>query len=233
MMCRGLPRSLAVCGAVHLVLELKDSLSYSGCQAVPMPVSQSVSGEIVDANHRLLQVSLLTKSVLVLSIGLFGLLVAWTNITAYAVNFQFVQQVLTMESLAPWAQVDALTQRAIMNPVLHQTGYAIIIAAELLMGILCSVGGLLLLLTAFRSNRQRLAVGKAFGLAGCGTGILVWYLGFAVIGAEYFGMWANEWNGQATAYAFSGFLLLSMIYLAQPEARVATMSDDAGSLGES
>ena len=194
-----------------------------------MAVSPSVSGGFVNANRRLQQVSLLTKSALVLSIGLFGLLVAWTNVVAYSINFEFLQQVLTMESLAPWAQVDALTQRAIEDPLLHQAGYALIIAGELLVGILCSVGGMLLLLCAFGSNHQRLAVGKAFGLAGCGIGILVWYLGFAVIGAEYFGMWANKWNGQATAYAFSGVLLLSMIYLAQPEARVAAMPEDTGS----
>ena len=183
----------------------------------------------MNANGRLQQISLLTKAALVLSIGLFGLLVAWTNITAYAINFEFVQQVLTMQALAPWAQVDALTQRAIMDPLLHQAGYALIIAAELVVGVLCSVGGLLLLLTMFSSNHNRLALGKAFGLAGCGIGVLVWYLGFAVIGAEYFGMWANKWNGQATAYAFTSVLLLSMIYLAQPEARVVESDTDPDS----
>lgn len=184
------------------------------------------------ANHRLHQVSLLTKSTLLLSIGLFGLLVAWTNVTAYSINFQFVQQVLTMESLAPWAKVQALTQRAITDRVLHEAAYALIIFGEFLVGVLCSVGGLLLLLTVFGCNPHRLAVGKAFGLAGCGVGIVVWYLGFAVIGAEYFAMWANKWNGQATAYAFSGFLLLSMIYLTQPEARVVATPDNRGSLDE-
>lgn len=175
----------------------------------------------MNANHRLQQISLLTKSALVLSIGLFGLLVAWTNITAFSINYRFVQEVLSMKSLASWAQVEALTQRAVSDPALHQIGYAMIIFGEFLVGVLCSVGGLLLLLTVASPNPNRLAIGKAFGLAGCGIGVLIWYLGFAVIGAEYFAMWANEWNGQATAYAFSGVLLLAMIYVAQPEASVA------------
>lgn len=179
----------------------------------------------MSANQRLHQVSLLTKAILILSIGLFGLLVAWTNITAYSINFQFVQQVLGMQSLASWAQVDALTSRAIDDPSLQSVGYAIIIFAEFVVGIFCSVGGLLLLLCVFGSNPRRLAIGKAFGLAGCGVGLMVWYLGFAVIGAEYFAMWANKWNGQATAYAFSSILLLSMIYLAQPEARVLAIDN--------
>lgn len=186
----------------------------------------------MNTNRCLQQVSLLTKSVLVLSIGLFGLLVAWTNITAYAINFQFVQQVLTMESLAPWAKVPVLTGRAISDPLLHEAAYALIVLGEFLVGVLCSVGGLLLLLTVFSADDQRLAVAKSFGLAGCGVGIMVWYLGFAVVGAEYFGMWANQWNGQATAYAFSAILLLSMIYLAQPEARLASTPENTGSVDD-
>lgn len=173
------------------------------------------------SHHRLHQVSLLTKAGLVLSIGLFGLLVAWTNVTAYTINFQFVQHVLSMDALASWAQVDALTQRAITDPATHQFAYAAIILAEFVVGLLCSVGGLLFLITVFSQSDRHLAIGKAFALAGCGIGLAVWYLGFAVIGAEYFAMWASDWNGQTTAYSFSAILLLSMIYVAQPEAGAA------------
>lgn len=169
---------------------------------------------------RLQQISLLTKAGLIMSIGLFGLLVAWTNVTAYGINFQFVQHVLSMDALASWAQSSGLTDRAITDPQLHQLAYAGIIAAEFAVGLLCSVGGLLLLIATFSRQPLHVGRGKAFALVGCGIGIAVWYLGFAVIGAEYFAMWASDWNGQSTAYAFSAMLLLSMIYVAQPEARV-------------
>lgn len=182
-------------------------------------------------HRRLQQISLLTKAGLVLSIGLFGLLVGWTNITAYAINYQFVQHVLSMDALASWAQVDALTNRAITDPAAHELAYAAIIAAEFAVGILSSVGGLLLLIAVFSHDRVHLGRGKAFALAGCGIGVAVWYLGFAVIGAEYFAMWASQWNGQATAYSFTAILLLTMIYVAQPEARIEISSprQDQGS----
>ena len=171
--------------------------------------------------HPYLQrISLLTKAGLIFSIGLFGLLVAWTNVTAYAINFQFVQHVLSMDALAAWAQVDALTDRAITSPAIHEWAYVSIIVAEFVVGLLCSVGAVLLLIATFSGQTHHVAIGKAFALAGCGIGIAVWYLGFAVIGAEYFSMWASDWNGQATAYSFSAILLLSMIYVAQPEAMV-------------
>jgi predicted small integral membrane protein len=174
----------------------------------------------------LTRMAILTKAVLALSIGLFGLLVAWTNVAAYSINFQFVQHVLSMDALASWAQVDALTNRAITSPVVHQLGYAAIIAGEFTVGILCAVAGVLLLLAAFGAKPQRLIVGKTLALAGCGVGLLVWYLGFAVIGAEYFAMWASDWNGQNSAYLFSLFLLMSMIYLAQPEPTMKVQDDE-------
>lgn len=173
----------------------------------------------MSADRRLGQISLLTKAALALSIGLLGFLVAWTNVVAYTINFQFVQHVLSMDALASWAQVETLTSRAVTDPQVQQIVYGVIILGEFIVGLLASVGGLILLLCVFTRDSQHLATGKAFALAGCGVGILVWYLGFAVIATEYFAMWASAWNGQTTAYMFSGFLLLSMVYIAQPEPR--------------
>jgi len=41
--------------------------------------------------------------------------------------------------------------------------------------------------------------------------IIIWYLGFAIIGGEYFSMWANKYNGQDKAYMFVSIILLSTI----------------------
>lgn len=163
------------------------------------------------------RMSVLTKCVLLLSTGLFGLLVAWTNLTAYDINFAFVQHVLSMDALEPWARSEALMRRAITSAEVHQWAYAAIIAAELLMGLLCTVAGLLFAAALRHGQTHRLFRAKVFALAGLVLGVMIWYLGFAVIGAEYFAMWASQWNGQTTAYLFSGFLLLSMMYVAQPE----------------
>ncbi len=77
---------------------------------------------------------------------------------------------------------------------------------------------------------QRLAksalAGKPFYTLGCLVAVLVWYLGFAVIGGEYFAMWASQWNGQMKSYAFVGFILLSLVYVSQAEE--ADPTDDRG-----
>jgi Predicted small integral membrane protein len=69
---------------------------------------------------RLQQISWLTKTGWMMSVGLYSLLVAWTNVMAYGINYQFVQHVLSMDALAKWAQGDALTERALTDPKLHQ-----------------------------------------------------------------------------------------------------------------
>lgn len=163
------------------------------------------------------RMSVLTKGILLLSTGVFGLLVGWTNLTAYDINFAFVQHVLSMDTLQPWARSEALMQRAITSIEVHQWAYAAIIAAELLMGLLCTVAGLLFVVVARQGTARHLSRAKVFALAGLVLGLLIWYFGFAVIGAEYFAMWANQSNAQTTAYLFSGFLLVAMIYVAQPE----------------
>ena len=179
------------------------------------------------------RVSVLTKGVLLLSTGLFGLLVSWTNLIAYDMNFAFVQHVLSMDTLQPWAQSEALMRRALVSPDVHRWAYAAIIAAEMLMGLLCLVSGLLFIPMVWHGRTRYLLRAKVFALAGLGLGVMIWYLGFAVIGAEYFAMWANQWNGQTTAYLFSGVLLLSMMYVAQPEPSVGSVSQVDGMLDTS
>ena len=161
--------------------------------------------------------SVATKCLLLLSTGLFGALVAWTNLTAYDINFAFVKHVLSMDTLQAWARSEVLLNRAIVNAEMHHWAYAAIIAAEMLMGLLCVLAGLLFAVAVRQGETHHLSRAKVVALAGLSLGVMIWYGGFAVIGAEYFAMWANQWNGQQTAYLFAGFLLLTMVYVAQPE----------------
>ncbi len=158
-----------------------------------------------------------TKGVLALSIGLFGLLVAGFNIIDYGLNWQFVQHVLAMDAMKPFYQSNSAHWRAITDPRIQTAFYWVIIAGEATVGLLCGLGGLLILAGGWSSRPRILTLGKAAFCFGCLIALLVWYTGFAVIGSEYFAMWASTWDGQMTAYAFSGFILLSLIYVSKPE----------------
>ncbi|MCD5363679.1 DUF2165 family protein [Chromobacterium aquaticum] len=158
------------------------------------------------------------KSLLALSIALFGLLAASGNMLDYDSNWQFVRHVLAMDSMEPWFGGQALKSRAITDPGWQQAAYLAIIAGELLFGLLCAWGGGQMLRGALCGREDAYLRGKTWFTLGCIPALLVWYTGFAVIGGEYFAMWANQWNGQMKAYAFIGFILLSLVHLSQPEA---------------
>ncbi|MBM2885016.1 DUF2165 family protein [Chromobacterium amazonense] len=159
----------------------------------------------------------LSKALLALSIGLFGLMVASGNLLDYDSNWQFVRHVLSMDTMQPWFHGDALRGRAIHSEAIQRLAYAAIIAGELAVGLLCAAGGAMLLLALRPTAGIWLPRGKACFTLGATLAILVWHTGFAVIGGEYFAMWANQFNGQFSAYAFTGIALLALIYVNQPE----------------
>ena len=109
-----------------------------------------------------------------------------------------------------------LMYRSITNPLLWQVGYALIIAAE-------GVTGLLFLAGAVRLWQARNAPGadfnraKAYAIAGALFAFLVWFFGFMVIAGEWFAMWESKtWNGQEAAFRFYMAVLAVLILLNQP-----------------
>ena len=55
---------------------------------------------------------------------------------------------------------------------------------------------------------------KNWAVAGLLIGILIWFVGFEVIGGEWFAMWQSAtWNGLAAAERVLGFLVAILILL--------------------
>ena len=55
---------------------------------------------------------------------------------------------------------------------------------------------------------------KNWAVAGILIGILIWFVGFEVIGGEWFAMWQSAtWNGLAAAERVLGFLVAILILL--------------------
>ena len=154
------------------------------------------------------------KVLLVLLIGLFSLLVGADNIVDYGTNYAFVQHVMSMDTVFPNS---TLTWRAITSPALHHAAYAVIIAAELLTGVLCVLG-------AWRLWQARALSAPAFNaakntaIAGLVLGFALWFFGFMVVGGEWFQMWQSQtWNGQEAAFRFIGCIGLVLLFLAQKD----------------
>jgi predicted small integral membrane protein len=154
------------------------------------------------------------KAALVAAIALHASLAVFGNITDYAINFTFVQHVLSMDTIFPNSTIG---YRAITMPALHHAAYAMIMAAELLTAILCWVGAARLL-RALRESGAAFNGAKSFAVAGLLMGLLTWQVGFITIGGEWFGMWMSQtWNGVPSAFRLVMIVLGTLIFVALPD----------------
>ena len=145
----------------------------------------------------------------IVSLGLFGGLVFLGNILDYNANFQFVKHVLSMDTV-----FEGNTQkwRAIENDTLHHACYLLLIVAEGIFTLLCLWGGADLA-RRLTDKKPVFAAAKTKAYYGIGVGLLIWLIGFVVVGSEWFGMWQSTvWNGKDTAMQIS-FLLISSAIL--------------------
>lgn len=154
----------------------------------------------------------LAKIMLILSAGAFCLLVGYNNIVDYSSNFMFVQHVLTMDTTFPDNAVRA--SRALSNPQLHHLTYWLIIAAEIAIGLIC-IAGALRLMPVLRRPAGAFNDAKGIAITGLAAGVGFWFMGFLVVGGEWFQMWQSQsWNGQEAAFRFIGSIGLIMIFVA-------------------
>jgi predicted small integral membrane protein len=157
------------------------------------------------------------KIVMSLCLGLFCLLVAFDNLTDYGTNYLAVQHVMSMDTTIP---DNALLYRSVTNPVLWQSAYAAIIAAEAVTAALYLVGAYTLW-KAREASAASFNRAKATTIAASLLAFLVWYFGFMVVAGEWFAMWQSEhWNFQEAAFRFYMTVLAVLIFVALPDAEL-------------
>jgi predicted small integral membrane protein len=152
----------------------------------------------------------LSKVVLVASIGLLALIIVINNVTDYNTNFQYVYHVLSMDTIFPNS---TLTWRAIQDPQLQHLAYRLIIATETVIALLCLVGAGQLLQTLTATGKT-FNQAKATAVYGLTLAFVFWFVGFMVLGGEWYAMWQSlDWNGQQPAFRFIGCVGIALIYL--------------------
>lgn len=154
---------------------------------------------------------------LVTAVALHASLVAFGNITDYGTNFEFVRHVLSMDTIFKDSKIG---YRAITGSVLHHAGYAVIIAAELTIAMLCWIGAWRLLVRQ-RADAVDFNRAKAPAVYGLLLGLMVWQVGFITIGGEWFGMWMSPtWNGVPSAFRLVMILMGVLIFVALPDREI-------------
>lgn len=133
---------------------------------------------------------------LMLGWGLLHLLVTFGNLTDYGTNFEFVKHVLSMDTIFPNSTVG---YRAITISWVHHLFYAFIILLESLIAVFG-------LIAAFRfikhlsSDTETFTQQKKPAYIALALGVLLWFISFSIVGAEWFSMWQSaDWNAVDTA----------------------------------
>jgi predicted small integral membrane protein len=158
------------------------------------------------------------KTVMTFGLALFGLVVAYDNLVDYGSNLAFVEHVLSMDTTFPG---NALMGRAITSPILQQAGYWLIIAAEALTG-LCFLACAYRLLVNLRASADNFHRAKSLGVIAATIGFANWFIGFMVVGGEWFAMWQSHiWNGQEAAFRFYLTMLVVLVFLLQKDEELA------------
>jgi predicted small integral membrane protein len=152
----------------------------------------------------------IVKAILVAAIGIMAAFIVIGNTTDYDTNYFFVEHVMKMDSVFPASHIH---YRSINNPIFFHAGYIFIIAMEMLMAVCCLKGSWMLFKNV-KSAGIIFNASKKWAVAGIIIGIIIWFLGFEVIGGEWFAMWqSTTWNGLASAERIVSFLLLVLILL--------------------
>ena len=158
------------------------------------------------------------KIAVVAALAAFALIVAYNNVIDYNSNYQFVRHVLSMDTTFP---DNALRSRAINSETIWHAAYALIIATEALAGLLLALGAAVLL-SRSRAPAKAFNHAKLWAAAGLALGFGLWFLGFVVIGGEYFAMWQSKmWNGQDAAFRIATTMLAALILVSLPDGDLA------------
>ncbi|WOD38623.1 DUF2165 domain-containing protein [Nodosilinea sp. E11] len=161
----------------------------------------------------------ISKTLLVASIGLLAAVIVLNNLTDYNANFQYIQHVLTMDTVLPESR---LTWRAIASPQLHQIIYAVIMVIEGAIALLC-LGGATALFQAIGEDGVTFNRAKTTATYGLTLAFLFWFVGFMVVAGEWFTMWQSaDWNGQQPAFRFIGCVGFVLLYLNLPDHNLET-----------
>jgi predicted small integral membrane protein len=154
------------------------------------------------------------KVLLLLAVALFYTVVVFNNIADYNSNYLFVYHVLDMDSTYPgnhgmW--------RAVHSAFVYKSFYASIIIWEALTTALTWMGAALLL-RKMRSPASTFNRAKRVAVTALTLGLLMWFVAFLTIGAEWFLMWQSKtWNGQDAAFRMFNIVGIILIFLVMPD----------------
>lgn len=163
-----------------------------------------------EASH----ITRLSKIALVISVAFLLTITVINNISDYRMNFQFVKNVMSMNSVYLHNQD---SWRAITSPALHHLFYWIIISWQAAAALLCWWGAYRCWQTV-KDSAKVFHQAKAVAIGGLTLVLLMWMVAFLGVGGQWFLMWQSElWNDQEMAFRMVTAIGIILVFLSLPE----------------
>jgi predicted small integral membrane protein len=154
------------------------------------------------------------KISLLAGVALYYTFVAFTNLTDFDSNYQFVRHVLSMDTTFPG---NKSLWRALLSPAIHLAFYIGIIAWESATAILLW-WGVVRLLRALRGPAAAFNAVKGLPLVALTLSLLMWLVAFLSVGGEWFLMWQSRtWNGQSPAFGMFTVVGIVTVIVLHPD----------------
>jgi predicted small integral membrane protein len=159
------------------------------------------------------------KTILIVTVALWGLVGVLQNIVDWKGTIGAVQAVTSMVTI----DGGAASWQATSNGIVLWLGALFIVLSKLAAGILCAFG-------AWRMWRARSGDAMAFddakniALAGCGIAVIMLFGGFIVIAESWFELWRSEaMRGPVleSAFRYCGLIALIAVFVATNDNRLA------------
>lgn len=138
----------------------------------------------------------LVQTFVVMALALFATMVVLGNLMDYGSNYDFVKHVLAMDTTF---EGNNLMWRAVTGEAMVTLAYWAIIAVEAAVAVCAWIAGIRMM-RSFEASADKFAAAKSVGYWAFLLALLLWFVGFIVIGSEWFAMWQSDiWNGKQTA----------------------------------
>lgn len=155
------------------------------------------------------------QTFVIAALALFATFVFLGNLMDYDSNYQFVKHVLAMDTTF---EGNKLMWRAVTGDGWVTMVYWGIIAVEgavALLGWIATVK----MMARLRSTSAAFTQAKLLGYYAFILALLLWFVGFIVVGSEWFAMWQSEtWNGKQTAMDIVEVVGIFLVVYLLPEA---------------
>jgi predicted small integral membrane protein len=149
--------------------------------------------------------------------GLFATVVFMGNLMDFSSNYEFVKHVLSMDTTF---EGNKLMWRSITSSNIWLIAYWALIIAEGIVAILGWITTIKMIRTINMDNATFTNAKKA-GYIAFLLALCIWFVGFIIIGSEWFAMWQSKiWNGKQTAMDISEVLIGFLILFSLPEREI-------------